>query len=106
MHFVLLGGFFLFAGKRTEIEEPVGASGEGVGFLSGFDRVYFGWVELCFGKVSKIHELNSMGRLTHGNGNQLAPKLAIYVNSPTAAPFAAAVVPGIKQENTMTILKH
>lgn len=33
-------------GGLTEIEEPVGAGGEGVGFLAGFDGVDFGGVEL------------------------------------------------------------
>ena len=30
----------------TEIEEPVRAGGKGVGFLAGFDGIYFGWIEL------------------------------------------------------------
>ena len=42
---------------------------------------------------------------TQGSGNHVAPKLAMYVNSPTAAPFAAAGVPGIKQANTITMLR-
>lgn len=33
-------------GGLTEIKEPVGAGGEGVGFLAGFDGVDFGGVEL------------------------------------------------------------
>lgn len=44
--------------------------------------------------------------LTQGSGSQLAPKLAMYVKSPTAAPLAAAGVPGIKHEKTRTILRH
>lgn len=32
----------------TEIEEPVRAGGQGVGFLTGFDGVDFGGVELFF----------------------------------------------------------
>ena len=40
---------------------------------------------------------------THGSGSQVAPKEAIYVKSPTAAPFAAVGVPGIKHENVRTI---
>ena len=30
----------------------------------------------------------------------------MYVKRPTAAPFAAAAVPGIKQPNTSTIDRH
>ena len=41
-----------------------------------------------------------------GKGSHVAPKLAIYVNRPTAAPLAALGVPGIKQAKVMTIDKH
>lgn len=41
---------------------------------------------------------------TQGSGNHVAPKLAMYVNKPTAAPLAAASVPGMRQLKTSTIL--
>ena len=75
--------------------------------MAGFDGVDFGWVELCLcGLISFTNSFVTLEILTQGSGNQLAPKLAMYVKSPTAAPLAAAVVPGIKHEKTRTMLKH
>lgn len=39
----------------------------------------------------------------HGSGSHVAAKEAMYVNNPTAAPFAALFVPGIKAAKTRTM---
>jgi hypothetical protein len=43
---------------------------------------------------------------SQGKGSQVAPKDAMYVKRPTAAPFAADGVPGIKQAKVRTIERH
>jgi peptidoglycan/LPS O-acetylase OafA/YrhL len=67
-------------------------------------------VEIAFALALVLRGLISAG-YNQGSGSHVAPKKAIYVKRPTAAPFAGAVLAGLmscgsKQANTSTIDRH